>query len=116
MVRIDESEAKNNRYHDLNYSSDDGSAMMVQTSNSNKQVNGITIVEVPDKEGRRHATTILIDNGFTGYAMMSHQFMEQLGYEFQHTKGQSYRIATGNMETKLSVTITDVKLPALSRH
>ena len=68
------------------------------------------------RKEKGHATTILIDNGFTGYAMMSHQFMEQLGYKFQHKKGQSYRIATGNMETKLSVTITDVKLPALSRH
>ncbi len=75
IVRIDESEAgQNNRYHDLDYSSDDGSAMMVQASNSNnKLVTGITVVELPDREGKRHTTTILIDTDFTGYALMSHQ-------------------------------------------
>jgi hypothetical protein len=51
---------------DLDYSLDDGSAMMVQVSHNNKQVNGITVVEVPAKEGMLHMTTILIDNGFTG--------------------------------------------------
>ncbi len=108
-------EDKKNRYKDLDYLSDNGSAMMVQASN-NKQVNGITVVEVPGKEGTRHATTILIDNGFTGYAMMSYSFAEKLGYEFQCGKGESYRTTTGNMETMFSVTVTDVRLPALSHH
>ncbi len=35
-----------NRFSDLNYSSDDASAMMVHASNSN-QVIGITIIEAP---------------------------------------------------------------------
>jgi hypothetical protein len=84
IVRVDESEAENNRYHDLDYSSDDSSAMMVQAlENNNKLVTGITVVELPDKNGKRHATTILIDTGFTGYALMSHQFAEHLGYKFQ---------------------------------
>jgi hypothetical protein len=39
-----------NRYEDANYLLDNGSAMMVHKSN-NKQVNGITIVEIPGKEG-----------------------------------------------------------------
>ena len=53
VVQIDEtSEAKNNPYQDLNYSLDDGLAMMVQASDI-KQVNGITTVELPDKEGKR---------------------------------------------------------------
>ena len=81
--------------------------MMVQASN-NKQVNGITIVEVPGKEGTCYTTTILIDNGFTGYAMILYLFAEKLGYEFQHKKGDSYHTATGNMETSLSVTVTNV--------
>jgi hypothetical protein len=116
MVRIDEKkEDKKNRYKDLDYSSDDGLAMMVQASN-NKQVNGITIVEVPGKEGTCHAITILIDNGFTGYAMMSYSFAKKLGYEFQHGKGESYRTTTGNMKTMFSVKVTDIRLPALSRH
>ena len=85
-VRINESsEAKNNSYDDLDYSSDDGSAMMVQVLN-NKQLNGITVIEVPRREGNHHATTILIDDGFTGYAMMSHPFAKQLGYKFQHKR------------------------------
>jgi predicted aspartyl protease len=94
--------------YDLNYLSDDGSAVMVQASNNNKQVNGITVVEVPGKEGTRHATTILIDNGFTGYAIMSHQFAKDLGYEFQCGKGELYRTTTGNMKTMFSVTVTNV--------
>ena len=116
MVTINnKKEGGKNRYNDLEYSSDEGSAMMVLAS-KNKQVNGITIVEVPAKKGKRHATTILIDNGFLGYAMMSYLFAEKLGYEFQRKKGDSYCTAAGNMETSLSVTITDVKLPALSHH
>ena len=117
IVRVDESEAEKNRYHDLDYSSDDGSAMMVQASDSNsKLVTGITVVELPDKEGKRHATTILIDTGFTGYALMSHQFAETLGYEFQPKAIQSYRTATGKMETGNAVTVADIRLPAISRH
>ena len=81
--------------------------MMVQASN-NKQVTGITVVEVPGKEGTHHATTISIDNGFTGYAMILYPFAEKLGYEFQHKKGDSYCTVTGNMETSLSVTVTNV--------
>jgi hypothetical protein len=87
IVRIDESgREKKNLYQflDLDYSWDDGSAMMVQASNNNnKLVTGITVVELSDKEGKCHTTTILIDTGFTGYALMSHQFTEHLGYEFQ---------------------------------
>jgi hypothetical protein len=84
MVRINEKkEDKKNRYKDLDYLSDDSLAMMVQASN-NKQVNGIAVVEVSGKEGTRHATAILIDNGFTGYVMMLYPFAVKLGYEFQH--------------------------------
>ncbi len=89
--------------------------MMVQTTN-NKQVNGITVVEVPGKDKTCHATTILIDNGFTGYDIMSHFFAEKLGYEFQCTKGESYRTTTGNMNTSLSVSVKNIRLPQLSRH
>ena len=48
MVKINEEpeEVHKNHYADLDYSSDNGSAMMVQVSNS-KQVNGITVIEVP---------------------------------------------------------------------
>jgi hypothetical protein len=115
-VRVDESDAGNNCYHDLDYSSGDGSALMVQASNNNnKLVTGITVVELPDKDGKRHATTILIDTGFTGYALMSHQFAEHLGYEFQPKSIQSYRTATGEMKTGSSVTVANIRLPACPR-
>jgi predicted aspartyl protease len=42
-------------------------------------VNGITVIEVPGKEGTHHAITILIDNGFTGYVVISYPFAEKLG-------------------------------------
>jgi hypothetical protein len=59
MVTIDDKkEGGKNHYKDLEYLSDKGSAMMVLAS-KNKQVNGITIVEVPAKKGKHHATTIL---------------------------------------------------------
>ena len=54
MVIIDETKSEN-RYADLDDYSTDSSAMMVQTTN-NKQVNGITIVEVPGKD-KKHITT-----------------------------------------------------------
>ena len=66
----DKKEVGKNHYKDLKYSSEEGSAMMVLAS-ENKQVNGITVIEVPNKEGQQNATTILIDNGFSGFAMMS---------------------------------------------
>jgi hypothetical protein len=47
---------------------------------------------------------------------MSNQFMQDPGYEFQHGKGESYCTTTGNMETMFSVTVTNVRLPALSQH
>ncbi len=48
--------------------------------------------------------------------MMSYPFAEQLGNKFQCKEGGSYHTAAGIMETSLSVTITNVKLPALSHH
>jgi hypothetical protein len=42
-------------------------------------VNGITVIEVPGKEGTRHAITILIDDGFTEYVVISYPFAEKLG-------------------------------------
>ncbi len=117
IVRVNETDAGNNCYHDLDYSSDDGSAMMVQASkNNNKLVTGITVVELPDKEEKCYATTILIDTGFTGYALMSHQFAEHLGYKFQPKAIQSYCTATRKMETGSSVTVTDIRFPAIRRH
>jgi hypothetical protein len=103
MVKINEEPEKTqkNHYADHNYLSDDGSAMMVHASDS-KQVNGITIIEVPGKEGTCHTTTIQIDNGFTGYAIMSYPFAEKLGYKFQCSKGELYCTTTGNMNTSLS--------------
>jgi hypothetical protein len=48
IVKIEE-KSKVNHYADLDYSLDNGLAMMVQASSNNKQVNGITVVEVPSK-------------------------------------------------------------------
>ncbi len=116
IVWINELEAgTNNHYQDLDYLSDDSLAMMVQAPNNNKLVTGITVVELQDKEGKRHTTTILIDTGFTGYTLMSHQFAEQLGYKFQPKSIQSYHTVTRKMETGCSVTIANIRLPALSR-
>ena len=66
------------------------------------------------KEETCHATTVLIDNGFTGYAIMSYPFVKKLGYKFQQSKGESYHAMTGNMNTLHSVTVTNVCLPHLS--
>ncbi len=116
MVKINKEpeEVQKNHYADLDYSSDNGLAMMVQASNI-KQVNGITIIEVTGKEGTHYMTTILTDIGFTGYAIMSYPFAEKLGYEFQQSKGESYCTTTGNMDTSLSMTVTNVQLPHSSR-
>ncbi len=118
LVKINKEpeEAQKNHYADLDYLSDDSLAMMVQASNS-KQVNEINVIEVPGKEGTCHVTTVLIGNGFTGYAIMSYPFTEKLGCKFQQSKGkgESYRTTTGNMNTLLSVTVTNVWLPHLSR-
>jgi len=46
-----------NRFSDLNYSSDGASAKMVHAPSSD-QVNGITITEMPTKDGSHFGTTI----------------------------------------------------------
>jgi len=104
-----------NRFSDLNYSSDDASAMMVHAPSSD-QVNRITIIEMPTKDGSRFGMTILIDNGFTGYAIMSHNIAETLHLEFEPISSQSYVMATGNMDTKFQATVHGIRLPHLSRH
>jgi len=118
MVRIDkepEIKSYDNRFSDLNYSSDDASAMMVHAPSSD-QVNGITVIEMPTKDGSHFGTTILIDNGCTGYAIMSHNIAETLGLEFEPISGQSYVTATGYMNTKFQVTVHGIRIPHLSRH
>jgi len=80
-------------------------------------VNGITVIEAPPKDGSRFGTTIFIDNGCTGYAIMSHNVAETLGYEFESISGQSYATATGNMNTKFQMTVHgSIRLPHLSHH
>jgi hypothetical protein len=118
VVRINEEpeiKAIDNRYSDLNYSSGEASATMVCAPSSD-QVNGIAIIKTPTKDGSRFATTILIDNGCTGYAIMSHKVAKVLGYEFEPTSGQSYVTAIGQMNTKFQMTVDGIRLPHLSRH
>lgn len=98
---------------DLTYDSDDASAMMVHTTTP--QLNGITIITVPTSDGDRLGTTILLDNGFTGYAMISYPFAKQLGFEFTEIKGSTYRTTNGELNTSLQLTLDDVRLPHLSR-
>jgi hypothetical protein len=117
VVRINEEpEIKviGNRYSDLNYSSDEASAMMVHAPSSD-QVNGITVIETPTN-GSCFATTVLIDNGCTGYAIMSHKVAKVLGYEFEPTSGQSYITATRQMNNKFQMTVDGIRLPHLSCH
>jgi len=97
------------------YSSDDASAMMVHAPNSN-QVNGITIIEAPTKDGYHFGTTVLIDTGFTGYAIMSHSVATMLGYEFEPIQNEGLVTTTGLMNTNFQVTIDGIRLPHLSRH
>jgi predicted aspartyl protease len=91
--------------------------MMVQAvENKPRKVNGVTVIDVPAKAGSRLGTTILIDNGFSGYAIMTYPFASQLGYEFQRDEGKAYNTAGGTLNTKLQVTIDNIRLPHLSRH
>ena len=103
---------------DLQYDdSDDASAMMVQAvENKARKFNGVTVIDVPAKDGARLGTTILIDNGFSGYAIMTYPFASQLGYDFQRVEGDSYNTVGGTLNTKLQVTIDNIRLPHLSRH
>jgi hypothetical protein len=110
MVTVISKSEVDNRYKDLAYNTDDGSIMMVQKTVSKQTLNGITVIAVPGADGTEHGTTILIDNGFTGFAMMSHHFAESLGYEFQYGKGESYRTVAGTMEMNISVTIDNFEV------
>ena len=101
MVRINEEpEVKqyDNRFSDLNYSSHDASAMMVHAPNIN-QVNGITIIKAPTKDGYHFGTTVLIDTGFTGHAIMSHSVATMLGYEFEPIQNEGFITTMGLMNT-----------------
>jgi hypothetical protein len=75
-----------NQYTDLNYLPEDASAMMIQASKNN-QVSGITVIEVPAKDGTCHGTTILINNRLTGFATLLNSFSEMLvkqKYDWRH--------------------------------
>ena len=67
-------------------------------------------------ECSHYATTVLIDNGCTGYAIMSHNVAEILGYKFEPISGQSYITTMGQMNTKFQMTVNSIRLPHLSRH
>ena len=70
---------------DLQYDdSDDASAMMVQAvENKARKFKGVTVIDVLAKDGAHLGTTILIDNRFSGYTIMTYPFASQLGYDFQ---------------------------------
>ena len=105
-----------NRYASFNvYSSDKCFALMVQAKNNNQQVNCITVIEVPAKDRTLLATTFVINNCFTGDAIMSHSFAKSLGSKFQISDREtSYRTTAGNRNTQFEVTIRGVCLPHLS--
>ena len=79
-------------------------------------INCITVIEVPAQDGTHLGTTILIDNGFSGHAIMSHAFAKSLSYEFQPSEGNSYRTTAGHMATQNQITIQGIHLPHLSHH
>ena len=101
---------------DISYDdSDDALAMMVQaTANKPHKLNGVTIIKVPAADGTRLGMTILIYNGFLGYAIMTYPFAKQLGYDLQPVLGKSYNTASGTLDTKHQVTINKIRLPHLS--
>ncbi len=98
--------------------SDDESAMMVQAVGEHTPplLNSITVIDVPSQNGDRYGTTMLIDNGYTDYLIMSYSFAKSLGYEIQEVPGRSYNTTNGLMVTNLQVSINDLRLPHLSRN
>ncbi len=98
--------------------SSDESAMMVQVVDHNHTtplLNSTTIINVPAQDGARYGTTILIDNGYTEYMIMSYPVAMSLGYELRAAQGRSYNTTNGVMTTNLQVSINDIRLPHLSR-
>ncbi len=92
--------------------------MMVQVVDHNRTtplVNSITAVDVPAQDGTRYRTTILMDNGYTEYMIMSYPFAKSLGYELKHSQGRSYNTTNGLMTITLQVCINDIRLPHLSQ-
>jgi hypothetical protein len=72
--------------------------MIVQVVNHNHTtplLNSITVIDVPSQDGARYGTTILIDNGYTEYMIMSYLFAKSLGYELQEAQGRSYNTTNG---------------------
>jgi hypothetical protein len=103
---------------DLQYS-DDKSALMVQSVDvDTPAVNAITVIEVPASDGARLGTTVLIDNGFSSYMMMTHAFAMTLGYKFQPREVGTgpYNTAGGEVTPLYQVTVRDMRLPHLSPH
>jgi hypothetical protein len=64
--------------------------MMVQVvdNHTTPLLNSVTVIDVPTKDGTRYGTTILIDNGYTEYMIMSYPFAISLGYELQEAQGR----------------------------
>ncbi len=95
----------------------DESAMMVQVVDHNHTtllLNSATIIGVPVQDGARYGTTILIDNGYTEFMIMSYPVAMSLDYELQAAQGRSYNTMNGVMTTNLQVLINDIRLPHLS--
>ena len=86
MVHISKEEDTKESGVDIKYDSDAASVMMVQAKNKPRKLNGVTVIDVPAKNGTHLGMTILVDNGFTGYAIMSYPFAEMLGYEFKQVE------------------------------
>ena len=84
MLKVADKSEVNSRYKDLAYDHD--GAKDGQQTDSEWNYSDCS----PGADGTQHGTTILIDNGFTGFAMMLHPFAQSLGYEFQCGEGESY--------------------------
>jgi hypothetical protein len=94
--------------------SSDESAMMVQVVNHNHTTVSQSFSR-SFSDGVRYRTTLLIDNGYVEYMIMSYPFATSLGYKLQKAQGRSYNTTNGLMTTTLQVSINNSRLPHLSQ-
>eukprot|EP00956_Cyclotella_meneghiniana_P018179 scaffold30078_cov44-Cyclotella_meneghiniana.AAC.3 len=88
--------------------------MEVTSSKPTDSLHPITVIAAPDKEGKRTAAKILMDQCCTDQGLISFEFAKKLGLSTRRADKDSYITAAGLFETHDGVELSNCMSPCLS--
>eukprot|EP00956_Cyclotella_meneghiniana_P028617 scaffold67259_cov100-Cyclotella_meneghiniana.AAC.1 len=88
--------------------------MEVTSRKPTESLHPITVVAAPDKEGKRIAAKILLDQCCTDEGLISFEFAKKLGLSTRRADKDRYLTAAGPFETNEEVELSNCMLPCLS--